>query len=93
MLTYQGEEMEEDEETMADYDIQVERNYIHVLKLCPPKSWSRTKSSKCKKKTFAGRFDHPAPAQAGQWLHHPPQQVFMFIVIYFFLLKTKMCSA
>ena len=28
MLTYQGEEMEEDEETMADYDIQVERNYM-----------------------------------------------------------------
>ena len=24
VLTYQGEEMEEDEETMADYDIQVE---------------------------------------------------------------------
>ena len=23
VLTYQGEEMEEDEETMADYDIQV----------------------------------------------------------------------
>ena len=64
---------------------------LHVLKLCPPKSWSRTKSSKCKKKTFAGRFDHPAPAQAGQWLHHPSQQV--FIVIYFSLLKTKMCSA
>ena len=26
VLTYQGEEMEEDEETMADYDIQVEMN-------------------------------------------------------------------
>ena len=26
VLTYQGEEMEEDEETMADYDIQVGRN-------------------------------------------------------------------
>ena len=28
VLTYLGEEMEEDEETMADYDIQVERNYM-----------------------------------------------------------------
>ena len=26
VLTYQGEEMEEDEETMADYDVQVEMN-------------------------------------------------------------------
>ena len=27
VLTYQGEEMEEDEETMADYDIQVKTNF------------------------------------------------------------------
>ena len=26
VLTYQGEEMEEDEETMADYDIQVKKS-------------------------------------------------------------------
>ena len=29
VLTYQGEEMEEDEETMADYDIQVNWRKIY----------------------------------------------------------------
>ena len=55
VLTYQGEEMEEDEETMADYDIQVKTNFriLTVLngeKMCTPKTlvnWAY-QSFKCK---------------------------------------------
>ena len=41
VLTYQGEEMEEDDETMADYDIQVDIEYtmltiFHSKKIFTP---------------------------------------------------------
>ena len=45
---------------------------LHVLKLCPPKSWSRTKSSKCKKKPSQdGSTILLQPKLASGFISHP----------------------
>ena len=66
VLTYLGEEMEEDEETMADYDIQV--------------GWSEGSTPWSQNVSFSGRLHHSAAAKAGQRLHQPSQQVILDMI-------------